>query len=264
LSDLFGKPLTVSGGFLTVQVTNGTGVVGFELITVPDPPTIMGLNPWLDFGAKELFSAQLAQIPGDFFTDLKLLNTSSSQRSVRLTVIGDTGDNLAPPVSIQIPGSGAFEKSIDEVFPTVSFPAGSLHASADGDGVIGDVIFGDPAGLRYAAALSLQTQGFTQAVFSQVVNTSAMYTGVALFNPGTAPADVQLLIFDSGGNQTGTASVTIPGGGRLSRTLDQLAPATNGQEKGYTVVRSSQPVIAQQVFGDGANLLSAIPPTVVH
>ena len=60
---------------------------------------------------------------------------------------------------------------------------GSLELQADGPGVVGDVLFGDPTAGSYAAALQLQTQTFTEGIFSQVVNTQDFFTGLALYNP---------------------------------------------------------------------------------
>ena len=58
---------------------------------------------------------------------------------------------------------------------------GSLIVEADGDGVLGDVIFGDSENLAYAASLPLQTQAFTEALFNQVANVSGFFTGLASF-----------------------------------------------------------------------------------
>jgi hypothetical protein len=51
---------------------------------------------------------------------------------------------------------------------------------------------------------------------------------------------------------------------RVSRLLIEWMPATTGQMRGYVMVRSTQPLIAQQLFGDtGMNFLSAVPPAVI-
>ena len=41
-------------------------------------------------------------------------------------------------------------------------------------------------------------------------------------------------------------------------------PATAGQEQGFIVVESTQPIVAQELFGNPVlDYLSAVPPTVL-
>ena len=141
---------------------------------------------------------------------------------------------------------------------------GSLRVEESGPGVIGDVIFGDPASFRYAAALALQSEKFTQAVFSQIANLAPFFTGLAIYNPGTVAAQVTIEVYNATGVLAGQASVPVGAGQRISRLVSQLVPATASQAGGYVNIRSSQPIIAQELFGDtGSNFLSAVPPTVV-
>jgi hypothetical protein len=141
---------------------------------------------------------------------------------------------------------------------------GSLRVEANGAGVIGDVIFGDPASFRYAAALPLQSEKFTRAVFSQVANVAPFFTGLAIYNPGTVAAQVTIEVYNATGALAGQATVPVGAGQRISRLVSQLVPATASQAGGYVSIRSTQAIIAQQLFGDnGSNFLSAVPPTIV-
>ncbi|HEY3132367.1 MAG TPA: hypothetical protein VGL91_23130 [Acidobacteriota bacterium] len=142
---------------------------------------------------------------------------------------------------------------------------GSIQIEASGPGVVGDVIFGDAGSFRYAAAMALQNRKFTKAVFSQVANASSFFTGIALYNPNSQPADVTVEVFSDLAVLTGQANLMLAAGSRISRLLAELAPSTANQSRGYVVVRSTQPLVAQQLFGDpGLNFLSAVPPSIVE
>ena len=109
---------------------------------------------------------------------------------------------------------------------------GSLIVEADGDGVVGDVIFGDSADFAYAASLPLQTQAFTEALFNQVANVSGFFTGLAFFYPGSAEGgspqgpqpdtEITIQVFLPGGEMVGESLVTLGVGERTSQLVEQL------------------------------------------
>ena len=63
----------------------------------------------------------------------------------------------------------------------------------------------------------------------------------------------------------GQSQQFLAAGHRLSKLVPELVPDSDGQAGGYIVVRSTAPLIAQQLFGalgpEGIRLLSAVPPT---
>jgi len=141
---------------------------------------------------------------------------------------------------------------------------GSVQLTAEGPGVVGDVVFGDPVEFTYAAALPLQTRTFKEAVFSQVANLTTFFTGLALYNPNAQAADITIQVFDSTGDSTGVHEFTLDPGKRISDLVANLVPETMGQVRGYIVIRSTVGIVAQQLFGDfKLNLMSAVPPTLV-
>lgn len=71
-------------------------------------------------------------------------------------------------------------------------------------------------------------------------------------------------MFGADGTPTGTRLIALPGDGRVSSTLEDLMPASAGQTGGYVLVDSSQPIVAQQLFGNlTLDFLSAVPPTIL-
>ena len=106
---------------------------------------------------------------------------------------------------------------------------------------------------------------FTEAVFNHVANTDEFFTGLALYNPGEASADVLIEVLSRSGELVGEASLSLDGWNRLSRTLEELVEDSAGQQDGYVYIRSTTPLVAQQLFGEiDLSSLSTIPPTVLN
>jgi hypothetical protein len=263
VAQIFNPPLPVSSAWIDVQVTSGDGVVGFEMIHFPDVQTAVGLSGTGAGAVNRSYSAQLAVTP-DYFTNLKLINTSTLARDITLHAVAENGSDLATPVTVHLDIGQSLERGIDQLFGLTPTTVGSLRIDADGAGVIGDILFGDPGNLRFAAASLLQSQKFSQAVFSQVANGLNYFTGLAVLNPGTQTASITLDVYTSSGTKTGSAILTLGPGQRFSRLLTDLLPAAAGQMGGYISLTSKVPIIAQELFGDiRLNFLSAVPPTIV-
>ncbi|MFQ5740462.1 MAG: hypothetical protein ACE5JX_15760, partial [Acidobacteriota bacterium] len=75
----------------------------------------------------------------------------------------------------------------------------------------------------------------------------------------------QIQVFGNDGEMAGDATAELAAGSRISRLLTDFVPASAGQNSGYIVICSSQPLIGQQLFGTfDLRLLSAVPPTIVE
>ena len=175
--------------------------------------------------------------------------TLEAQRTtVQFAAIGPDGGALVKPFQrVFLPGQ-ALEQDAADLLGIPGPVEGSLHLTASGDGIIGDVVFGDPEELSYAAALLLQNRRFLEAVFSQVANLEGFFTGLALYFPGTGTAQVTL---------------QLEAGVRLSELLVDLIASTAGQVGGSIRIRSDQGLVAQELFGtSGLSLLSTVPPTL--
>ena len=219
ISDLFGGDLNVSNAFVEVNVTQGEGAVGFEQIQLQNQT--------------DSFSAQLTSLPPGLFTNIKVINVSDETRSLTATAFAEDGSNLADPVQVVLEEGELLEMDARDLFGFEDLAIGSLKMEGDGDGVIGDVIFGDGAAFTYAAALPLQSQTFTQAVFSQVANLEGFFTGLALFNPTLETADVTIEVFSAEGEKTGELELQLGPSKRISELLTELIPSTAGQLRGF-------------------------------
>ncbi len=272
ISSLFGTA-SVSEGFVRVDV-DGPGAVGFGLVRLAD--TLLGFNASFGNSDTVAYSAQLAHggAGGLIFTSFKLTNTDSVPRNVTVSALDEGAGALGDALIVPLGPNQSFEMDVGEAFDLGPFdvdPAvdGSLRVEADGPGVIGDIVFGDPHRLRYGAALPLQTQRVKKAVFSQVANRRGgsnadnTFTGVAFYHPGDVPATVTVKVFTAECVLTGETTFVMQPGTRMSPLLEQLIPATAGQVLGSIEVDSDEAIVLQELFGNFTlEYMSAVPPTV--
>ena len=289
VSQLFG--IELSGGRIEGEVIEGEGVVAFEVIQLTDRDTVLGLNTARGNPNSFAYSAQLASQPG-LSTNVNLINTAGEVRNLILTAVREDGSNEGSPVPVILEAGEQFSERADVLFGQVAeglSPAGvetnfvgSLIVEADGDGVVGDVIFGDDVDFQYAASLPLQTQVFTEALFNQVANLPGFFTGLAFFYPGAAvpalsqtspqgevpSAEITIRVFRATGELAGVSVQILAAGERISMLLPELVPQSAGQAGGYVLISSSQGIIGQMLYGaleDGSiKLFSAVVPTVIQ
>jgi len=277
VSTLAGVQSPLDDGYLKADVIQGDGAIGFELIQLDQ--ALMGLNASYGNSGQQAFSAQLATGTDTgigVFTNLKLVNTSTENRVLTVAAFGADGAVLSTPLANVVLGPNqTLQRDAGEMFGgSQAAPLiGSMVIQADGPGIIGDVVFGDPQAATYAAALPLQTVLFTKAVFSQVANgggsadpSKNTFTGIALFNPNDQSAAVAVKVFDRAGAQVGdTRNLTLGPRNRLSELVENLVPGTADLVQGYISVESTRPLVAQQLFGnDSLSFMSAVPPQVVQ
>ena len=281
ITDLFGPLGGVSHGHVRVEVPQGPGVVGFELIELAD--TVLGLNATGTGEVQNLYSAQLASgegtgDAGGYFTSIKLINSGDRETDVELTAYLSDGNRLGRSHRLRLAPQESFQRNASEIFGFESQPGsilvGSVGVESTHPGLIGDVIFGDPVGGEYAAALTLQTEPLRRAVFSHVANGERrpgdrlppIFTGIAVFNPGDAATEVSLEVFDPQGTLQGEAARRPLGPkARFSDLIPNLVPASRGLLGGFVVLESTPGrVVAQELFGNGRTFLSSVPPSSGH
>lgn len=270
-SALFGSNL--SGGYVFGEVTMGGGVAAFEVLQLTESSTVLGSNASVESLNRRFYSAQLAG-DSNLFTEVNLINTSRQERTVILSAVAADGTPLAAPVEVVIAPGGQLTRDARELLGLGAGAfVGSLRGEADGAGVVGGVIFGDPNQVGYAASLQLQEEAFTEAVFSQVANVPGFFTGLAFYYPGDAggspdSVDIDIEVVLANGSVVGQSTRTLSKGARLSQLVDQLVPSSAGQAGGFIRIHASQPVIAQMLFvaadNTGIRLFSAVPPAVIE
>ena len=292
-ADLFGLNASgsllgdqLSGGVIAGEVMEGAGVVALEMIQLTNQSTVLCLNAATVNSMNRAYSAQLASQPG-LFTSVNVVNMADVQRHVTLRAVQEDGSGQGDPVAIVLDPGEQFTGDAGELFGTAAAGAspaqeesfvGSLIVEADGDGVVGDVIFGDSADFAYAASLPLQTQAFTEALFNQVANVEGFFSGLAFFYPGPTEggspqgpqpaAEITIQVFLPSGEMIGESVVTLGVGERISRLVAQLVVEAVNLAGGYVRIFSTHPMIGQMLLGvvgpQGIQLFSAVPPTVIR
>jgi len=263
VSEIFNTTLPITGGWVDVQVTSGDGVAGFELLRFPDANTAVGLNGASGGAPNQSYSAQLVVTP-EYFTNIKLINTSTLARTVVLNAIADDGTDLVSSTTVHLEVGQSMEQNASQLL-NLAEGVGSLRVEADGPGIIGDILFGDPDSLKFAASCPLESRKFTRAVFSHVANGLNYFTGLALLNPNAQTASVTLDVYAMSGTKTGSTVLVLGPKQRFSRLLSQLLPISEGQMGGYLMLTSNVPILAQELYGDSRlNFLSAVPPRIVN
>ncbi len=274
LSSLFDAGV-VADGYVAIDAAD-LGAIGFGLIEAGE--TLLGFNAASSNSDRALYSAQLAHGGASgfsFFTSIKLVNTDVSARSVRLTASDQEGLQIGQ-TTVRLDSGHSFQRSAGEMFSLGSADqepvvVGSVQVEADGPGVVGDVVFGDPTAMRYAAALPLQSRLLTRAIFSHVANARGatpadnLFTGLAFYNPGQSEVEITIKVFSPDFVLTGDTKLTLGPNERVSEILHAMIPASLGQNGGYIEVTSTAPVVAQQLFGNEAlDYLSAVPPNIIQ
>ena len=259
-SDLLFGIEQIDQGYVVVQFDEPGGIA-FSLIQVGD--TLLGNPPSRVPEGKVAYSAQLAHgsLGGvDLMTLVRVINLSDQTRSVELTSVAENGAliqtldpvQLQPGEVVEIEGAEMLGLSGEAVeiesaeapglSGEVSARVGSLIVSSDGNGVVGDVVFGESGTFRFGAQLLLQHQGFNRALFGHVANSTAedlrdqTFTGIALFNPNLVDALVEVVVIGADGLPRGRMEFVLKAGERLSRVLPELVPESAGQVGGYVLV----------------------------
>ena len=126
VADLFAttssaNPLGVqlSGGLIDGRVTDGDGVVAFQVIQLTDQSTVLGLNAATGNTTTRAYSAQLASQPG-LFTSVNVVNSSDEQRNVTLKAVLEDGSDQGDPVAFVLDPGEQFTEDAGVLFGTAA------------------------------------------------------------------------------------------------------------------------------------------------
>ena len=252
----------LSGGFIEVRVTRGPGVVGFELIQLPQHRTLIALPAQADVMSQEL-SAPQAAWGAPFFSNVKLINTTEEQRFITLSLVTSPRSRPADPVELTLAARNSYSADIATLFNLQAGHVGdgSIRMRTSGPGVLGDVVIGGSDSLRFATALPFLDGRFVSQMFAHLVSTPAVFSGLALDNPSGQGADVKLTAFRADGREAGSVDLPLLPWARYSGLVRELFPSLWDQVGGYLRVESTEPVIAYQFIGaTDLAFLAAVPP----
>jgi Fungalysin metallopeptidase (M36) len=264
-----------------IRATSDTNIAGVEVVEMADTVYMVpGQEP---SAATTLYAAHFASggLGGiQYFTDVNLINTSSSTRSISVSLLGNDGapvtgpglvnpyrTSLAPGAQLRIRGDRLF--AMPDPAGSSTFYEGSLVVTASGAGIVGDITFGDAINQRFAASLPLDGTLLSDTLLAQVAEGSTgagkpYFTGIALHNPNPGNVEILVQAYSQRGILTASSSFTMGGGTRLARTLAQLMNGF-GQIGGYVRISSKGgPITTFGVYGDSSldSLVAVLPHPV--
>jgi hypothetical protein len=215
-----------------------------------------------DTGARFLYSPQYV-VGGGYKSKLTLVNLENFQTTVTLSWFRNDGTNIAGNVQVVLAGLGR-ATIVDADRFGVAVPGagldGYLVISSSITRVTGTVQFGDSSIEQFQTTLPLLSTPYVEAIYSHVAQNATYFTGVAIINRNSAPAAVNISIFNTSGVQVGSGSRTIPANSRTSELLSQIDPQLPALTGGYFKVLSDRAVYSFAVFGTNSlSVLAAVP-----
>ena len=275
LSSLF-PGLAASPGSGYVVLSSEQGLAGYQLLKSGASVYSLPAQPGSE--KTTLYSAQFASgRVGNIqcLTEFNLINTSTQIRNLQLVLVGDDGSprvapqnpagfTLAPGQQMLLRGDDAF--GLSNAAFSLSLVQGSVVMTADGPGIIGDVLFGNAIGGGFVASLPLESTPASDLILAQVVQGSVgfgkvCFTGAALYNPSSSDLTVTVDVYSEDGSKTGTSTFRLVKGGRVSKTLPELVPSITNQIRGYIRIHAAGgSLVAFELFGaQDLSFLTAVP-----
>ena len=230
-----------------VAVESNLPVVPFEQLW-KEGQHVAGLNGQSE-GGRLLYCPQFASTP-DVRSAVSIVNLEGSMGQVTVRFVDD--DSV---------GTGSDRFYVIQPFGKVHIDSswlGALNESKTGYLEIrgnrlltGSVVFSDPAGIRFAAALPLQASGARKLVYSHLVSSSDFFTGLTLLNPGTSAASVVIEVFRPDGQLIASKTELIDPGKRISLLLIEYCQELLGENltSGYFRVTSDEDILSFAIFG---------------
>ena len=195
------------------------------------------------------------QIGGASYTTiLGVTNLIGGNQTVGISFRQQNG--TVATVQRQLPGSGALRQSIDELFPGSGYREGWVQVTGTAE-ITGFAAFVESS-QGGVAVVSPQTEGSANLIFGHIADLSPWWTGVALLNPGTTDANVQVFAMNPNGTLIGgaanvpTATFTVPAGRRVAKLLQEWIPQTQtrSSDGGFIFIRVTNfvPLYGLQLF----------------
>ncbi|GAB4233041.1 MAG: hypothetical protein Kow00109_05660 [Acidobacteriota bacterium] len=263
LAEIFG-PREVGTGMVEIRGEAGALLAAMALTEVSGTGACWSEVAVAEGAGPLLVSPQMVSLP-EMFSSLRLWNVSDQLQTVTIHARDPSGEDLAPPVSVELPSRGGIAAEVETLFlgldRTVADWVGYLTVEGPGAGqVVGDVLFGTRDG-RSAALVRLNRSAARRLVFGHVASQPGrFFTGLAFVNPGSAPADGELRFCRPSGEVVGTAELHLEPGERAAGLVHEWNPAAADLFGGYVEVTGTLPLVADELFGTyDLNLLASVP-----
>ena len=264
-TDVFPQAASAPSDYLWITATGG--VAPYELLAQSgkDIRILSGQNAAM--GAAQLYSPQYV-VGGPWRSTISVINLEPRAAAVTLHFVPDDLTKAEKTVRFEIPANGKLYVSDQRIFLdpgvdlTKTITQGWVEVASDGARMAGSVNFGNAGAQNFASALPLVGEVNRNVIFSHAASNATWFTGVALLNPGSIPAQATVDLYGASGNLEATVTTEVPAKGRKSRLLTELFPMLVGMDRtsGYIRVTSNWPLASFALFGTNSlSVLSAIP-----
>ncbi len=266
LEKLFGPAASrLRDAHVTVDVVKGEGVVGYQMTEFPERNSVVGLAPQSPLPVTTLYAPHVAQSAA-ILTEVHLLNSTDESQTVDLGLYGTNGEQLGRQV-FELGPRQVFRRDLVEALGLTAdrVVEGYIVAECSSPGILGDVWIVDPQQLRFATVSPLQGLTAREVVLSQLANGAGVFTGLAVLNPNPRSTAVTVSVFAADGTRAGEKNFDVEAGHRLVGLLSDLIPESAGLVGGYVVIRSTEPIVVEEILGeDSLDYYSIVDPAIVE
>jgi hypothetical protein len=100
------------------------------------------------------------------------------------------------------------------------------------------------------AVVPPQQEAHTNLLFAHIADLPPWFTGIALLNTNSAPANIELFAINPNGSLIGSTTFTLPAGTSSARLLRDLVPQTQTRtsDGGFVFVRANAPIFGIELF----------------
>lgn len=201
---------------------------------------------------------------------LVLTNPNASQVSANITLFGENGGPAEPSLggpsvkTVQIPANGSVTLNTVDItgrlFFTPVLMNGWLRIDT-GNIALGGLLILDQG--QSMTAIPLQTAAKSQMLFSEIFENQATFTGLALVNPASVAAAVDMFLVEEDGTTFSQKSITIPPASKFSKTVREVLPDVLNRSGSYVFVRSSLPLYGVGMVTSPNTVVFQIPAASV-
>lgn len=248
-----------------VTVTSEEGILAFQryydgqrLASLNGVP-VRGQSVTLD---KTLYLPQVARLAGTE-TFLNFINTATEKATVTLSLKSNQGLNLAEPVTVELEPAHAVRKRLEEIFKLATFDvplSGWVLMESDRSGFLANAEIQAFNG-KAMTAISGHSAPANQFLFAHVAEGFGLSTGLALVNPGSENAVVQISVFNPDGVQVASRKLVLESGHREARLLKEWFTDLPQLLGGYIKISSTQKIVGLELFfADNLELMASVPP----
>ncbi|HEV8129665.1 MAG TPA: hypothetical protein VGQ81_00315 [Acidobacteriota bacterium] len=204
----------------------------------------------------------------DWFSEITIVNLSDKTIIATFRAFQENGSLFVPPalnantVQRPLPPGAILRISAAELFGfrQDATQVGWLQVEGSALGLTGYVGYGTRSNPT-RAIVAAQHAPVTRAVFSHQAEAAGFFTGLAVLNPSTLTANVEVDSVNADGTLRGVTKKALKPNQRESKLLHEWVSAANGAAGGYILIRSDVPVIATELFGTTTlSALANVPP----